>query len=277
LHLSTDLEIIKHEKALDRVLVQGDSIVIFEESPVALGFNSYAAGPNVYLLNHMGLSDVLTARLPMDKGRDPKWRIGHIWRKIPEGYVESLIQNKNLIKDKNLSLYYDKILTIIRGDIFSVNRFNTIYEMNTGKYDYLIDKDLYTTHKAPVGQTIWLKGSNMQYVTTENNNAYLSCNKASLGATEEFLIIDAGAGKIALINKNQYVSSENGNAPLIRNRRALGDWEKYDWITNPDGTISLRGSNGLYISSENGITVMTSNRSTVGEWEKFTYGKVSKN
>jgi len=275
LHLSSNLEIIKYEKALDKVLPQGDSIVIFEESPVELGFNSYAAGPNVYLLNHMGLSDVLTARLPRDKARSAIWRIGHIWRRIPDGYVESLQKNKNLLTDKNIALYYDKILTIIRGDIFNLNRFATIYNMNTGKYDYLINKDLYSSVEAPVGQTIWLKGSNNQYVTTDNSNAYLTTNRSSVGAMEKFRVVGAGDGKIALINNNRYISAENGNAPLIRNRISLGDWEKYDWITNEDGTISLRGSNNLYISSENGLGTMFCNKPSIGDWEKFTYSKTS--
>ena len=143
LHLYRNLEILKYEEALDNIIPQGDSIVRFEESPIAIGFVSYGAGPNVYFLNHMGLSDVLTARLPMDKTREPNWRIGHFWRRIPDGYVESLATNQNLIKDKNLALYYDRILTIIRGDIFSWDRFITIYKMNTGKYDNLINKDLY--------------------------------------------------------------------------------------------------------------------------------------
>jgi len=138
LRLSHSLRIILFEESLNKISKQ-DSIIQYKETPVMLGFNTYEAGPNVYFFHHMALSDVLLARLPMNDRYNGNWRIGHYWRKIPNGYRETLQFNKNQIKDISLAKYYDKIKLIIRGKLFSWERFKTIYEMNTGKYNYLIN------------------------------------------------------------------------------------------------------------------------------------------
>jgi len=83
------------------------------------------------------------------------------------------------------------------------------------------------------------------------------------------MVVNAGNGKIALINQGKYVCSENGSQAMNCNRTAIGPWEQFDWITNADGTISLRGSNGAYVSSENGTQPMTCNRTTVQATERF--------
>ena len=84
------------------------------------------------------------------------------------------------------------------------------------------------------------------------------------------VLVDAGAGKIALRSMSKYVSSENGTQAITCNRTTIGDWEKFDWVVNADGKISLRGNNGRYISSENGTQAMTCNRTAIGGWEAFT-------
>jgi aryl-phospho-beta-D-glucosidase BglC (GH1 family) len=128
------------------------------------------------------------------------------------------------------------------------------------------------TPTAPIGQTIWLKGFNNQYVSSENGTKPMWCNRASVGGWEQFTVVDAGAGKIALRSQSKYVSSENGAAAITCSRTAFGDWEKFDWIVNADGKISLRGNNGKYISNENGAAAMTCTRTTIGGWESFTWG-----
>ena len=45
----------------------------------------------------------------------------------------------NLIEDPFLHVYYDKIINITRGPIFSCERFFDILNMNTGRYQYLVD------------------------------------------------------------------------------------------------------------------------------------------
>ena len=82
------------------------------------------------------LMDPLLSHLPAQK--DDNWRIGHIIRNMPMGYFETYAAGKNQIADPSLHEYYDKILTIISGPIWSVERFKTIWKMNTGGYDYLL-------------------------------------------------------------------------------------------------------------------------------------------
>ncbi|WP_291914814.1 family 16 glycosylhydrolase [Chitinophaga sp. CB10] len=126
-----------------------------------------------------------------------------------------------------------------------------------------------TQASAPIGQTITLRGFNNAYVSGENGTQAMTCTRATAQAWEQFTVVDAGGGKVALQSMGKYVSSENGVNPITCNRTTIGDWEKFDWIVNADGTISLRGNNGRYVSSENGTQAMTCNRTAIGGWEAF--------
>jgi endoglucanase len=128
---------------------------------------------------------------------------------------------------------------------------------------------------APIGQTIWLRGFNNQYVSSKNGVGAMWCNATAVASWNQFLVTDAGGGKIALSNQGLYVSSENGEQPITCNRPAVQDWEKFDWIANADGTVSLRGANGLFISSENGAQAMTCNRPAAAGWEAFGFGVIT--
>jgi hypothetical protein len=127
-----------------------------------------------------------------------------------------------------------------------------------------------TSNPAPIGSTITLRGNNNMFASSENGTVPMRCNRATAQAWEQFTVVDAGGGKIALRSMNKYVSSENGTQAITCNRATIGDWEKFDWVVNADGKISLRGNNGRYISSENGAQAMTCNRATIGGWEAFT-------
>ena len=127
---------------------------------------------------------------------------------------------------------------------------------------------------APIGQTIWLKGNNNLYVSSENGTQAMNCNRASAQGWEQFTVVDAGGGKIALRSQGKYVSSENGAQPIRCNRTSIQDWEKFTWISNSNGTISLQCNNGGFISSENGAQAMSSWRTAAGTWESFNFGAV---
>jgi beta-glucanase (GH16 family) len=129
-----------------------------------------------------------------------------------------------------------------------------------------------TSTTAPIGSTIWLRGNNNSYVSSENGTVPMMCNRTSVQGWEQFTVVDAGGGKIALRSMNKYVSSENGTASITCNRTTIGDWEKFDWVPTADGKVGLRGNNGRYISSENGINPMTCTRTTISGWEAFSFG-----
>jgi len=121
----------------------------------------------------------------------------------------------------------------------------------------------------PFGQTITLKGANNQYVSSENGTQPMQCNRAVAQGWEQFTVVNAGGGKVALLTQGKYVCSENGTQPINCNRTAIGPWEQFDWISNADGTVSLRGSNGRFVSSEGGTQAMTCTRTVAQQNESF--------
>lgn len=126
---------------------------------------------------------------------------------------------------------------------------------------------------APIGQTIWLKGFNNQYVSSEDGQSAMMCNRTSVQGWEHFTVVDAGNGKIALKGSNgQYVSSENGQTGMMCNRPTVSGWEAFEWVDLGGGQIALKGNNGQYVSSENGQSAMMCNRPTVSGWEAFQWG-----
>jgi arabinofuranosyltransferase len=101
-----------------------------------IGMAGFFNGPNVHYIDGLGVVDPLTARLPMDD--HPDWRIAHFERTTPAGYPETVASGQNQIEDPSLAAYYDHLRLIIRGDLWSAARWQAIWKMNTGGYDYLI-------------------------------------------------------------------------------------------------------------------------------------------
>ena len=129
---------------------------------------------------------------------------------------------------------------------------------------------------APIGQTISLRGFNGMFVSSEDGDTSgMNCDRPTVQGWEQFLVVDAGNGKIALQNNGKYVSSENGTRSITCNRTTIQGWETFDWIPTGTGQVFLRGSNGLYISSENGTKAMTCTRTTPSGWEAFNFATVS--
>jgi len=106
-----------------------------------MGFQGYFCGPKVFLIDQLALSDPLLARLPAIKAQT--FRTGHHERHIPEGYLETALTGRNVLKDPNLALFYDKIRLITRGPLFTRERWKAILDMNLGRYDHLIDWEYY--------------------------------------------------------------------------------------------------------------------------------------
>lgn len=102
----------------------------------SIGIYGYYAGPEVYILDKVCLSDPLRARLPVFGS----WRIGHFRRHYPVGYVETIEDGfVNHIREPHLHEYYDRLLLVTRGDLFSWQRVQTILQFNLGAYDGLIE------------------------------------------------------------------------------------------------------------------------------------------
>lgn len=126
--------------------------------------------------------------------------------------------------------------------------------------------------RAPIGSLITLRAvSNNAYLSGENGTQAVTCTRTAAGAWEQFAVVDAGNGKVALRSQGKFVSSENGTQAITANRTSFGWWETFDWIVNADGTISLGGYNGRYVSSESGQQAVTCTRQTISGWEAFRY------
>jgi arabinofuranosyltransferase len=101
-----------------------------------LGTNSMTMGPNFHMIDLNSLADPLMTRMPLYQ--IDKWRIGHFRHMIPKGYMETLKTGENLIVDKNIAMYYDKLSLVIKGNLWNWQRIVEIWNLNTDKYDYLL-------------------------------------------------------------------------------------------------------------------------------------------
>jgi arabinofuranosyltransferase len=102
-----------------------------------MGLNGYRDGPNVHVIDVNGLADPLMARMPLEDTQD--FRIGHFHHIIPAGYEETLASGTNMIRDANIALYYDKLSYVVKGPLWDWDRLIAVWNLNTGKYDYLIE------------------------------------------------------------------------------------------------------------------------------------------
>ncbi|HSP87572.1 MAG TPA: hypothetical protein VLN45_05530 [Ignavibacteriaceae bacterium] len=113
------------------------------------GIFGYYAGPEIYIIDPWALTNPLLSKLRATEywrvgskiqPGEKWWRIGHFARKIPDGYIETLYSEENKIKNPDLKKYYDKLSFVIKGNLFNSKRLIEVWNLNIGKYDYLIDR-----------------------------------------------------------------------------------------------------------------------------------------
>ena len=98
----------------------------------AVGIPGYQMGPLGHLLDPL-LCDPLLTRLP---ARDPAhWRIGHVLRRVPEGYYETLATGTNQLRHPGLRAYYDALRTLTQAPLFAAERWTAIVQMALGHHD----------------------------------------------------------------------------------------------------------------------------------------------
>lgn len=112
---------------------KGVSVIVQENTALA-----FFAGPDVHFIDAHALSEPLLARIHI---RNPaNWKIDYFTRDIPPGYIKTIETGKNMIRDKNLALFYDKLSIVIKEDIFTPGRFREIWNFATGKYNHLLSR-----------------------------------------------------------------------------------------------------------------------------------------
>ena len=99
----------------------------------SIGFYGLAAGPEKHLVDRNALSDALLARLPVSPRLYFEFYVGHYFRDIPEGYLESVANGANQLVDPTLRDYYGRLLDVIKGPLFSRQRLASFWYLNFGE------------------------------------------------------------------------------------------------------------------------------------------------
>lgn len=105
----------------------------------SIGFFGFTAGPARYVIDRNALADPLLARLPVSERLYFEFYAGHYFRDLPGGYVESRRERRNLLADPLLHDYYDRLLNVTAGPIFSWSRARDIWDLNFGRYRRIQD------------------------------------------------------------------------------------------------------------------------------------------
>lgn len=116
-----------------RFAASRDPVGVWDEA----GFFGYFSG-NKTVIDIWGLAEPLLARIPYrPKGA---WRIGHYPRRLPEGYLESKREGRNLLNDPELAALYEGLSLVTRGSLLSRARWREIWRFNTGYYAPILRK-----------------------------------------------------------------------------------------------------------------------------------------
>lgn len=95
----------------------------------AVGMRGYFAGEQVHIIDALGLTDPLIARLPVGD----RWRPGHYPRLIPTGYPETVASGTNAIADPDLAAYYSLLAQVTRDPVFAPSRLRALRELRLGE------------------------------------------------------------------------------------------------------------------------------------------------
>jgi arabinofuranosyltransferase len=119
-----------------------------------MGFVGYFAGPEPHLLDPMGLTDALLARLPVYRDGDflvdqevpaameLDWRIGHFVRPVPAGYEATLASGDNRLVSPELAAYWEDLRRVVREPLLAPGRLRSIARLNLGAGEELLERYL---------------------------------------------------------------------------------------------------------------------------------------
>lgn len=138
---------------------------------------------------------------------------------------------------------------------------------------------------APIGQTIWIRttnNNNYMSARIDQTNNPLDCSVNQVQGWEQFDVVDAGGGYIALRAhaNNNYVSAriDQTNAPLEAVAATVQLWEQFSWIPQSNGTFALQSAaNGKYVSARTDQTNTPLNASAASAqwWEQLRWALVN--
>jgi len=170
-----------------------------------IGMRGFYAGPQIHIVDYHALADPLLARLPAKYVL--YWVTGHFARVVPQGYMETIRTGENRIADKDLAAYYDKLALLTRGPLFSRERWATIWSMNTGKYDDLIDFEKYR-YPEMAKWTIDRMFLHDKPITVETGGAEIDLGSVRYGRITEFVLERHVDFKACFLNGNSVIAKK---------------------------------------------------------------------
>ncbi len=142
-------------------------------------------------------------------------------------------------------------------------------DLSSSSYSYQEFRS-YAGSTAPIGSFVTLRGAvNGKYVSSEDGESPMHCNRATASSWETFRVVDAGSGRIALqaASNGKYVTSAS---PMYTDGSSIGAAEQFAWLSPVPGQVQLQSvSSGYFVSSEDGTAAMTCNRTEASGWETF--------
>jgi len=119
----------------------------------SMGWTGFRAGTVAHYVDPW-LCDPLIARLPI---ADPaRWRIGHFYRNLPAGYLESLATGENRIAHPGLAALWTAVRSATRDPIWSTQRWGHLWDLWTGRLAPGVADYVATDYRRPPRLTIQL-------------------------------------------------------------------------------------------------------------------------
>jgi arabinofuranosyltransferase len=105
----------------------------------ATGFFGFVIGRRAHVIDRFALGDAFLARLPAEPG----WNIGHLSRRLPGGYKDTIATGRNVIVEPGVAALYDRISLLTRAPLFSARRLHAIWRLQFGGYGDLLEGTSY--------------------------------------------------------------------------------------------------------------------------------------
>ncbi|MEO1267156.1 MAG: hypothetical protein AAFX99_03595, partial [Myxococcota bacterium] len=177
---------------------------------ITIGMFGYFAGPDVFIVDPVGLGDPLLSRLPTLETTDVT--VGHFRRRIPPGYIEGLKSGSMNLAEPGVAEFYSHIERITRGPLFTAERWRSIWLANTGGLRGLIPISDYRYAEArTVPEKRWSTPRrdgapwNRRTITIKSHGACLVFSTLRTGSTIEMSADSNDAYTVQMIRGDEVV------------------------------------------------------------------------
>ncbi|MGE0753595.1 MAG: hypothetical protein AB7L92_00365 [Alphaproteobacteria bacterium] len=116
----------------------------------SIGVLGYETDTRVKVLDPIGLSDPLMARLPTKIRKIPS--MGMLSRNVPKGYPYASVTGDISRMPEELGRYYAPLRMIVSGPLWSKERLTEIVRFNLGEYDGHLENYIQATARQPISR-----------------------------------------------------------------------------------------------------------------------------